>query len=52
LAMLLAVTSSIVWWTARPLMAANIPRIMVIGFLSGRPLPRGVRLVGPCWCGG
>jgi hypothetical protein len=30
LAMLFAVTSSIVWWTARPLMAENIPRIMVI----------------------
>ena len=30
LAMLFAVTSSIVWWTRRPLIAENIPRIMVI----------------------
>jgi len=39
-AMSLAVTSSIIWWTLRPLIAANIPRIMGIasllaaGFLS------------------
>ena len=33
LAMLLAVTSSMVWWTVRPLMAENIAR-MVILFLS------------------
>src|SRR6185437_749138 len=41
LAMLLAVTSSIVWWTARPLMAANIPRIMVIGSSLADRFPVG-----------
>jgi hypothetical protein len=47
--MLFAVTSSMVWWTVRPLMAENIARMVMI--LSGRSLPpMGVRRLGP-FCG-
>jgi hypothetical protein len=49
--MSLAVTSSIIWWTLRPLIAANIPRIMGIasllaaGFLERGPA-RAARVCG------
>src|SRR5438093_10671919 len=35
--MLFAVTSSIIWWTRRPLIAANMPRIIGGASLSGCP---------------
>src|SRR6266540_2165262 len=35
--MLYAVTSSIIWWTRRPLIAANMPRIIGGASLSGFP---------------
>src|SRR5919204_4236182 len=39
-AMSLAVTSSIIWWTLRPLIAANMPRIMGIASLPAAVLPQ------------
>src|SRR6476659_4758798 len=49
--MSLAVTSSIVWWARRPLIAANIPRIIwgSLPFWPRLPL-RGP--AWPCGCGG
>ena len=42
-AMSLAVTSSIIWWTLRPLIAANIDRIMGIASLLAAGLLSEVR---------